>query len=247
MTPDQDELEALLVRLLHHVGQELPVQGVVKGGLVLRLLDCPRRTNDLDLVLVPYGSKRDAAPRLQQVLEAFPCDSMEITTHSTAIRARLRQGKVVAQVEASVAEECPSQPMSTSSLATQHRELPRVVRVMRFEDALAHKLGAWMERGLMRDLYDVFYWHGVQGVMPDPEILRRRLASARPRKGRPKEWDMERLRQSLVETVGELADDDLRAELQPVLPEIELVGLAARIRGAVRSLALRLAEVDRAP
>ena len=73
------------------------------------------------------------------------------------------------------------------------------------------------------------------------------MASARPRKGRPKKWDMERLRQSLVETVGELADDDLRAELQPVLPEIELVGLAARIRGAVRSLALRLAEVDRAP
>lgn len=247
MTPERDELEALLVRLLHHIGQELPVQGVVKGGLVLRLLDCPRRTNDLDLVLVPYGSKRDAAPRLRQVLEAFPCDSMEITTHSTAIRARLRQGKVVAQVEASVAEECPSQPMSTSSLAAQHRELPRVVRVMRFEDALAHKLGAWMERGLMRDLYDIFYWHGMQGVMPDPEILRHRLASVRPRKGRAKEWSLERLRDSLAETVGELTDDDLRAELQPVLPEIELVGLAARIRGVVRSLALRLAQTESPP
>lgn len=247
MTPERDELEALLVRLLHHIGQELPVQGVVKGGLVLRLLDCPRRTNDLDLVLVPYGSKRDAAPRLRQVLEAFPCDSMEITTHSTAIRARLRQGKVVAQVEASVAEECPSQPMSTSSLAAQHRELPRVVRVMRFEDALAHKLGAWMERGLMRDLYDIFYWHGMQGVMPDPEILRHRLASVRPRKGRAQEWSLDRLRESLAETVGELTDDDLRAELQPVLPEIELVGLAARIRGVVRSLALRLAQAELPP
>lgn len=247
MTPERDELEALLVRLLHHIGQELPVQGVVKGGLVLRLLDCPRRTNDLDLVLVPYGSKRDAAPRLRQVLEAFPCDSMEITTHSTAIRARLRQGKVVAQVEASVAEECPSQPMSTSSLAAQHRELPRVIRVMRFEDALAHKLGAWMERGLMRDLYDIFYWHGMQGVMPDPEILRHRLASVRPCKGRAKEWSLDRLRESLAETVGELTDDDLRAELQPVLPEIELVGLAARIRGVVRSLALRLAQAESPP
>ena len=54
----------------------------------------------------------------------------------TAIRARVRQGAVVAQVEASVAEECPSLAMSTSSLAARHRELPRVVRVMRFEDAL---------------------------------------------------------------------------------------------------------------
>lgn len=243
MTPERDELEALLVRLLHHIGQELPVQGIVKGGLVLRLLDCPRRTNDLDLVLVPYGSKRDAAPKLRQVLETFPCDHMDIVTHSTAIRARVRQGRVVAQVEASVAEECPSLPMSTSSLAAQHRELPRVVRVMRFEDALAHKLGAWMDRGLMRDLYDIFYWHGVQGVMPDAEVLRRRLASVRSRKGSPKTWSMDRLRDSLAETVGTLTDDDLRAELQPVLPETELVGLAARIRGVVRTLAQRLAEV----
>jgi hypothetical protein len=37
MQPERDELEALLVGLLHHVGQELPAQGIVKGGLVLRL------------------------------------------------------------------------------------------------------------------------------------------------------------------------------------------------------------------
>lgn len=242
MAPDHDELEGLLVRLLHHIGQELPVQGIVKGGLVLRLLDCPRRTNDLDLVLVPYGSKRDAAPKLRQILETFPCDQMDIATHSTAIRARVRQGTVVAQVEASVAEDCPSQPMSTSSLAAQHRELPRVVRVMRFEDALAHKLGAWMDRGLMRDLYDIFYWHGVQGVMPDSEVLRTRLASVRSRKGPAKSWSLDRLRESLLQGVESLSDDDLRSELQPVLPETELVGLSARIRGVVRTLALRLAE-----
>lgn len=242
MMPDQDELEALLVRLLHHIGQELPVQGIVKGGLVLRLLDCPRRTNDLDLVLVPYGSKRDAAPKLRQILETFPCDQMDIATHSTAIRARVRQGAVVAQVEASVAEDCPSLPMSTSSLAAQHRELPRVVRVMRFEDAFAHKLGAWMDRALMRDLYDIFYWHGVQGVMPDAVVLARRLASVRSRKGPSKTWSLAQLRESLLRGVEDLTDDDLRAQLQPVLPETELVGLAARIRGIVRTLAMRLAE-----
>lgn len=242
MTPDHDELEGLLVRLLHHIGQELPVQGIVKGGLVLRLLDCPRRTNDLDLVLVPYGSKRDAAPKLRRILETFPCDRMDIATHSTAIRARVRQGTVVAQVEASVAEECPSLPMSTSSLAAQHRELPRVVRVMRFEDALAHKLGAWMDRRLMRDLYDIFYWHGVQGVMPDSEVLRTRLASVRSRKGPAKSWSLDRLRESLLQGVEGLSDDDLRSELQPVLPETELVGLSVRIRGVVRTLAMRLAE-----
>ncbi|HOX53753.1 MAG TPA: nucleotidyl transferase AbiEii/AbiGii toxin family protein, partial [Fibrobacteria bacterium] len=172
------------------------------------------------------------------------CDRMDIATHSTAIRARVHQGKVVAQVEASVAEECPSVPMSTSSLASRHRELPRVVRVMRFEVALAHKLGAWMDRGLMRDLYDIFYWHGVQGVMPDMEILRQRLNSVQGRKGSPKVRSLDRLCASLVEAVSDLDDDRLRAELQPVLPESELVGLASRIRGVVRMLVVRLSEAS---
>lgn len=78
--------------------------------------------------------------------------------------------------------------------------------------------------------------------MPDSEILHKRLASVRSRKGAPKVWSLDRLCESLTESVGKLTDDDLRAELQPVLPETELVGLAPRIRGVVRTLAMRLAE-----
>ncbi len=240
MDATEGGMESLLVRLLHHLGERLPARSVVKGGLVLRLLDCPRRTNDLDIVLLPFASKREAAPMLREALETFPCDSLEISTHSTAIRARIRSNGVVAQVEASVAETCPSTPMSTSSLASAHHELPRIVQVMRFDVALAHKLGAWMERDLLRDLYDIFYWHGVQKVMPDSDTLRYRLEHLRPRKGFPRIRTVEQLAERLDERVSSLTDDALRAELGPVLPEHEIVGLAARIRGVVRSLAMRL-------
>ena len=238
--PDTNALEGLLVRLLHHVGETLPSQSVVKGGLVLRLLDCPRQTNDLDVVLLPFGSKRDAAPLLEKALRDFPCDGVEIHVHSTAIRARIRQGGVVAQVEASVAETCPATPMTTSNLARLHGELPRIVQVMRFDVALAHKLGAWMERSLFRDLYDIYYWAVIQKTKPDAVTLGRRLATVRARKGKPRPWTMEELADSLDASLDTLTDDQLREELHAVLPRTEFAGLAARLRSGLRPFATAL-------
>jgi hypothetical protein len=40
----------------------------LKGGIALRLLDSPRKTNDLDYVSVPYKSKKDTAPTLEMQL-----------------------------------------------------------------------------------------------------------------------------------------------------------------------------------
>lgn len=238
--PDSPSLESLLVRLLHHVSEAIPSRSVVKGGLVLRLLDCPRQTNDLDVVLLPFGSKRDAAPLLEEALRRFPCDELDIRVHSTAIRARIRQGDLVAQVEASVAEECPATPMTTASLARLHGELPRLVQVMRFDIALANKLGAWMERALLRDLYDINYWVSIQRTVPDATTLKRRLASVHGRKGKPRPWSAGELADSIEKRLESLTDDQLREELHAVLPDTEFAGLAARLRSGLAPFATRL-------
>lgn len=238
--PDSLALEGLLVRLLHHVNETIPSRSVIKGGIVLRLLDCPRQTNDLDVVLLPFGSKRDAAPLLEDALRRFPCDALDIRVHATAIRARIRQGDVVAQVEASVAEECPATPMTTSNLARLHGELPRIVQVMRFDVALAHKLGAWMERSLLRDLYDIHYWVAIQKTAPDIATLKRRLGSVHARKGKPRPWSAGELADSLEARLDTLTDGDLREELHVVLPDAEFAGLAARLRSGLVPFAMRL-------
>jgi hypothetical protein len=238
---DDLALESLLVQLLHHVGEQLPRHSVVKGGLVLRLLDCPRRTNDLDVVLIPFGSKRDAVPLFHKALESFPCDALDVQVHSTAIRARIHKNGLIAQVEASVAEECPATALSTSPLARLHQLQPRVVQVMRFDIALSNKLGAWLERALLRDLFDIAYWVGIQRVHPDEKTLNRRLHAVRDRKGKSRPWTREELAAKLETQATALNDDDLRAELHAVMPEEEFSGLAARMRGYLLPFAAWLA------
>jgi hypothetical protein len=47
---------------------------------------------------------------------------------------------------------------------------------MDFSVALSHKLAAWNERRLLRDLYDAYFLYKMVGVLPDKKILMRRLA-----------------------------------------------------------------------
>lgn len=52
----------------------------------------------------------------------------------------------------------------------------RIVRVMALDYALAHKLAAWNERRLLRDLYDGYFLAGRLGETPVREVLDQRLA-----------------------------------------------------------------------
>lgn len=245
MNTNEARLERLLVRLLHHLFEQMPTQIVLKGGFVLRLLECERKTNDIDIVLVPFTSKRAAAPLLEEALASFPCDKTSTHIHPTAVRVLVHDGDLVAQVEASIAENCPSVPMSTASLAALHHELPRIIRVMRFDVALSNKIGAWLERGLYRDLYDIFYWSGIQKATPHMPTLEGRLAKLKPRKGLPKSCTMHQLSQRLEETARSLQEAPLRQELTSTLPESEFAGLVPRMRGALAAFAQHLPHLTR--
>jgi predicted nucleotidyltransferase component of viral defense system len=240
MISQEARVEKLLVRLLHHLFERMPTQIVLKGGFVLRLLECERRTNDIDIVLIPFVSKRAAAPLLEEALASFPCERTAVHIHPTAIRMLIHDDGVVAQVEASIAENCPSIPMSTANLATLHHELPRIVRVMRFDVALSNKIGAWLERGLYRDLYDIFYWVGVQKATPHWPTLMGRLAKLKPRKGLPRTCTLDQLALRLELAATDLRLEPIQLELQSTLSESELSGLVPRMRGTLSGFAQKL-------
>jgi hypothetical protein len=114
---------------------------------------------------------------------------------------------------------------------------------MTLDCALAHKLAAWNERRLLRDLYDVYFLSARLGAAPDLRVLDRRLAKIESRLPRL----VKRRRMSRAELAAELrtaatAIDEraLRDELAPVLPAAELAGLSPRIRAAVVRQAERL-------
>jgi hypothetical protein len=104
---------------------------------------------------------------------------------------------------------------------------------------MAHKLAAWNERRLLRDLYDLYYFVARLDVRPEMDALRERLARVESR--------LPALRKRKSMTVGELATalataaealdaTTLRHELAPILPADELEGLIPRLRAAAYKL-----------
>ena len=231
---------ALFLWIMERFAEEFADHAVLKGGLALRLLDSPRSTTDIDYVFVPFRSKRDIRADIEAVLGELEDATVEITMHSKMLRAEIRLDEVAIQLEANVAESCQSIPMSTGGFAHTEGRAPAVVRIMSPSSALAHKLAAWNERRLMRDLYDCTFFIARLGVWPDGEVLDNRLASVNSRLPtlRPiRSMARSELAEALRDALDELDETRIRGELGGLLSKIELAGLELRMRAAIVKLA----------
>ena len=149
--------DALFLWVMHRFAEVFEDHAVLKGGMVLRLLDSPRSTMDIDYVFVPFSSKNDVADRIERILAEIEGARIDVVLHSRMMSADLRVDGVAIKVEATVADECRSIPMATGGFAQSVGQLSQIVRVMDPAEALAHKLAAWNERRLARDLYDCYF------------------------------------------------------------------------------------------
>ncbi len=227
--------EGLMVCIMTALADTLGAHAILKGGMVLRLLDCPRHTNDLDYVLVPYDSKKTIVPLIERTLQSQ--DGLEWTyrSHSTSVRFLVTYQKFSTQIEANVANACLSEPLSTSALARATGQTPRIIRVMRLDQALAHKIGAWNERGLMRDLYDIYFLHTILGKVPDLPTLKGRLARVQyaknvARAGKPKTMRLSELCDKLRKAATTLTAKGVAQQLGDYLTPNEYVGLEHKIK-----------------
>ncbi len=231
--------DGLFVWVLHRFAEEFGEHAIVKGGIALRLYDCPRSTTDIDYVFVPYESKLDVAERLRSVLAEIDGATIEVDVHSKMIRARLAVDAAAIQIEANVDIECPSTAVATASFARSQGQPSRVVRVMALDRALAHKIAAWNERRLLRDLYDLYYLVIRLGAASDMNALQQRLnriESRLPALRRRKSMSLESLITELRAALDAIDETAVRNELAPLLPADEIEGLASRIRAGVTKL-----------
>lgn len=231
-TPDR-----LFVWVLHRFAEVFEEHAIVKGGIALRLYDCPRSTTDIDYVFVPFRSKNEVAARLRTVLAEIDGADVALDVHAKMIRARLAVDGASIQIEANVDVDCPSQVVPTAGFALRQGQPSRLVRVMALDRALAHKLAAWNERRLARDLYDVYYLAARLGAKADVTALRLRLAKIESRlpalKKKKKSMSIADFVAALRKAVDGLDDAAVRNELLPVLPADEVEGLVPRIRAGV--------------
>ena len=228
--------DGLFVWVLHRFAEVFEEHAIVRGGVALRLLDCPRSTTDVDYVFVPFRSKNEILARIRSVLSEIEGASIEVRVHSKTIRASVRLDAVAIQIEASVDMECPSMAVPTAGLAIAEGQPSRLVRVMGLDRALTHKLAVWNERRLLRDLFDVYYLVARLGAKPELAVLRQRLSkfeSRLPALRKRKSMTLSVFAAELRREVDAVEEGRVADELAPVLPADELAGLVPRLRAAV--------------
>lgn len=234
--------DGLFLWVMHRFAEAFEDHAILKGGMALRLFDCPRSTTDIHYVFVPFRSKKDARGRIEEILGEIEGAEVAVAVHSKMLRATIRVDSIAVQIEVSVDTDCPAMPVPTGGFAIAQGQPSRIVRVMALDCALAHKLAAWNERRLLRDLYDCYFLAGRLGEKPDLDVLDRRLArveSRLPRLKKRKRMTRVELASELRAAADSLTENALRDELAPILPPEELVALVPRIRPAI----VRIAEL----
>jgi predicted nucleotidyltransferase component of viral defense system len=217
---------------------------ILRGGMILRLLDSPRATHDLDYAFIGFDSKKQIVSPILNALSNYKQIKVEYSLHSTNVRfdIKLKNGNGLFYVvlEANVIKDCPSVVISTGQIAEKNHLEPKLILTMKHEIALSNKLAAWTERRLIRDLYDAYYYYRFVDVKPDIETLRRRLgklnyADRSLKKRAPKSLMLDGFYDLLANELRSLNEKDIKTGL----PNIEtnlLPGLSIKIRSSLLEL-----------
>lgn len=232
-------VDGLFLWVMHRFAEVFSDHAILKGGMAMRLIDSPRSTTDIDYMFVPYASKRDVRQQIESILREVEGAEVEVDLHSKMLRAELRVDAAAIQLEVNVAMECNGIAMSTGGFARNLGQPARIVRIMSPDWAFAHKLAAWNERRLLRDLYDCYFFAARLGTRPAGEVLDSRLAhiaSGLPALKRRRTMTRVELAAELRTDGAGLSQERLDAELGGVLPTEELAGLAPRMKAATAKI-----------
>ena len=165
---------------------------------------------------------------------------LDYSLNSKCLRIVLTLDQTSIQIESKVAMDVRTMTASTRLFSSQFNLPPRIIHVMDINVALANKMGAWNERRLIRDIYDI--WFLLQmNAKPDEATLEARLArpvySTLVKKkdhftGRTCQMFYDYLR----DHVAMLSDEQIRQELSDYLPPEETNGLALLFRAGLAKL-----------
>ena len=229
----------LMVWLINFLADKFGNNAILKGGMELRLLDCPRHTNDIDYVFVPFSSKKDVRELVLDAFSEVPDLKIEHSLNSKNLRCLCEYNGIRVQIEISAAMDCKSQELTTATLARATNQQAHIVRGMRFDIALAHKIAAWNERRLVRDLYDCYFMVDILAIHPHIQTLRQRLAKSEIRAGRKTKivsMTIIDLISTLTTALVDLSQTMVEEQMRDFLLPEELPGLEKKIRIGVNKL-----------
>ncbi|MDR2581628.1 MAG: nucleotidyl transferase AbiEii/AbiGii toxin family protein [Fibromonadaceae bacterium] len=225
--------EELLAWVINFFATEFGNNAILRGGMALRLLNSPRYTNDVDYVFVPFTSKKELKPLIEKKLSNVQGLDFSIALNSKVMNININYLSQSCQIEINVESKCESLAMSSAPIASLYGMPAKIVRIADLSVAFAHKIAAWNERELLRDLFDIYLYKAILRVKPNLETLQKRLVKVRAYPKAKPARNLRALKERLLEAANELNEQKIQ-ELKPLLPEAELAGLHLRIAAAVR-------------
>jgi predicted nucleotidyltransferase component of viral defense system len=237
--PNNYTKEHLFLWFIHRISEVFKEKAIMKGGFMLRLLDCPRSTVDIDYIFVPFKSKKEILNDLLKIANELEDVKVEHFLSSKNLKIIVKGEIHSIQIEANTDLKCKAIPASTEPLAKLVSQIPRIINIMSPDVALSHKIAAWNERRLVRDLYDIYYFYKTLLVLPDALTLEMRLNNINsriPSLKTKKHMSLNELANEMREAVKKLSMNDIESELFGIVPSNLLPSLDFKIRAAVNEL-----------
>lgn len=235
--------EELLAELMNFLGQEFRSQLVLKGGMLLRLYNSPRATKDIDYLWV---SKETRKILKDQLIKAFhvwgkvKIGEVRLNSRGIFIDVMDLENKQKVLLEISVVPKTyqPITPLSTAPLSQKYQLAAQVISTMAISEAYSHKIAATLERNVPRDLYDLSQFEGMSAF--DDETLKVRLSKLTIDRSKPRSISFSEAAALLRKKIENFKQENIEAELYPLLPAEYHAGLMGLIRASVGRLIQRL-------
>lgn len=239
--------EKLLARLINYLAEKYKNQLILKGGMLLRLLNSPRETQDLDYAWIRKKKRNIFAQELKSTLEQL--DGIKVTDVATNSRGifleisdQRTDQKAKIEINVVTAIHLPPKPMTTASLANPFSLKAQIVSTMDLSEAFSHKIAAALERDLMRDLYDLMQMEPLTSF--DEKTLKDRLSELEINRAKPKLVSMKEAAHRLKLKLDALTGKKIKEELSASMPNEQLVGLDIIIRASISRIIQRLEAME---
>lgn len=248
MPASDDKTERLLARTLGLLAERFKNQLILKGGMLLRLLNSPRKTQDLDYCWIRTKKRTLLGAELKKTIEEMEgvrVKDVQSNSRGIFVTFRDENAEAVGKIEVNVvtATRLPPQPMSTAPLTNRHALRTQVITVMALPEAMSHKIAAALERNLVRDLYDLSQLEPLTSF--DPMTLGDRLSKLEIERSKPRRVGLEEAANLLRARLDPLTPKKIGAELIGWVPDEFLPGLDLVIRTSILRIVERMRSLKR--
>lgn len=231
-----DKTEELLARIIGQLADTFKNKLILKGGMLLRLLNSPRGTQDIDYCWIRTKKRGLFAQEIQSTLEKMEGIQMiDTQANSRGIFLTLRDepSKTIAKIEVTViaALHRPPQTMSTAPITNRYALKTQIISVMDLSEAFSHKIAAALERDLIRDLYDLVQLEPLTSF--DTPTLLDRFQQLEIGRAKPQKINPAKAAELLQERLNEITEKKIVQELSGTVPENQFPGLDLVIRSCV--------------